>query len=108
MFDVLNSNLKFKSANSCCGSIVFQDSIANSFLVVIRSIKFSILSRGKPHTFRSTLGLLQEGDYLQASEKYSGAAVQMIKVIAAKRGLELGMHRSVSEFMSMLDVGHPE
>ncbi len=31
--------------------------------------------------------LLQQGDYLQASEKYWGAAVQMIKVIAARRGL---------------------
>ena len=52
--------------------------------------------------------LLQQGDYLQASEKYWGAAVQMIKVIAARRGLELGTHRSISEFISMLDVEHPE
>ncbi len=52
--------------------------------------------------------LLQEGDYLQASEKFWGAAVQMIKVIAAKRGLELGTHRSISEFVSVLDVEHRE
>jgi len=52
--------------------------------------------------------LLQQGDYLQASEKYWGAAVQMIKVIAAKRGLELGTHRSISEFMSLLDSENPQ
>jgi len=52
--------------------------------------------------------LLQEGDYLQASEKYWGAAVQMIKVLAARRGLELGTHRSVSEFIVTLAVEHPE
>jgi len=52
--------------------------------------------------------LMQQGDYLQASEKYWGAAVQMIKVIAARRGMELGTHRSISEFMSMLDREHPE
>lgn len=33
--------------------------------------------------------LLQQGDYLQASEKYWGAAVQMIKVIGARRGWNL-------------------
>jgi len=52
--------------------------------------------------------LMQQGDYLQASEKYWGAAVQMIKVIAARRGVEVGTHRSKSEFMSMLDIEHPE
>ena len=52
--------------------------------------------------------LLQHGDYLQASEKYWSAAVQMIKVIAARRGVEVGTHRSISEFMSMLDIEHPE
>lgn len=52
--------------------------------------------------------LLERGEYLQASEKYWGAAVQMIKVIAAKRGLELGTHRSISEFISTLDKEHPQ
>lgn len=52
--------------------------------------------------------LLQKGDYLQASGKYWGAAVQMIKVIAAKRGLQLGTHRNVSDFMSVLDDEYPE
>ncbi len=32
----------------------------------------------------------------------------MIKVIAARKGLELGTHRSVSEFMSNLDKEIPE
>ena len=48
--------------------------------------------------------LLQQGDYLQASEKYWGAAVQMIKVIAARRGMELGTHRSISDFISVLSA----
>ncbi|MGH9878796.1 MAG: PaREP1 family protein [Nitrososphaerales archaeon] len=52
--------------------------------------------------------LMQQGDYLQASEKYWGAAVQMIKVIAARRGLELGTHRSISDFISVLNAEYPE
>jgi len=52
--------------------------------------------------------LLQQGDYLQASEKYWGAAVQMIKTIAAKRELELGTHRSIADFMSNLDHEYPK
>ena len=52
--------------------------------------------------------LLRRGDYLQASEKYWGAAVQMIKIIAAKRGLKLESHRSLSDFIMILDAEHPE
>jgi hypothetical protein len=52
--------------------------------------------------------LLQQGDYLQASEKYWGAAVQMIKVVAAKRRLALGTHRSISEFIAQLDKENPQ
>lgn len=52
--------------------------------------------------------LLKQGDYLQASEKYWGATVQMIKVVAAKRGLALGTHRSIAEFVSKLDREYPE
>ncbi len=52
--------------------------------------------------------LLQKGDYLQASEKYWGSAVQMIKVIAARRGLELGTHRSISEFIVTLAAERPQ
>lgn len=52
--------------------------------------------------------LLQKGDYLQASEKFWGAAVQMIKAIAARRGLEIGTRRSISDFIIVLDKEHPE
>lgn len=52
--------------------------------------------------------LLRRGDYLQASEKYWGAAVQMIKIIAARRGLQLGSHRSIAEFIFKLSHEHPE
>ena len=51
---------------------------------------------------------LQQHDYLQASEKYWGAAVQMIKVTAARRGLELGTHRTIADFISKLDYEYPE
>lgn len=52
--------------------------------------------------------LLREGDYLQASEKFWGACVQMVEVLAAKKGLELGTHRSMSEFVHALSEEHSD
>ena len=52
--------------------------------------------------------LLAKGDYVQASEKFWGAAAQSVKVVAAKRGVELIAHRSISEFVSRLNREHPE
>lgn len=52
--------------------------------------------------------LLSKGDYAQASEKFWGAAAEIIKAVAATRGRALGTHRSVGEFLDILDVEHPE
>lgn len=52
--------------------------------------------------------LLAKGDYVQASEKLWGAAAEMIKAIAAKRGLGLGTHRSIGVFLAKLDTKLPE
>ena len=33
--------------------------------------------------------LVRQGDYVQASEKFWGAAAEMVKAVAVKRGIEL-------------------
>ncbi|MEM0349995.1 MAG: PaREP1 family protein [Candidatus Caldarchaeum sp.] len=51
--------------------------------------------------------LLAEGDYVQASEKLWGAAAEMVKAVAAARGIMLGTHRSLWEFVHKLDEERP-
>ena len=45
---------------------------------------------------------LAKGDPIQASEKLWGAAAEMVKTVAAKRGLELRSHRDLWEFVDKL------
>ena len=52
--------------------------------------------------------LLGAKDYAQASEKLWGAAAEIIKAVAAKRGKSLGTHRSLGEFLTELDEEKPE
>jgi hypothetical protein len=52
--------------------------------------------------------LFKDKDYSQASEKLWGAAAEMVKTVAAKRGVELGTHGSLWEYVSKLDKEHPE
>lgn len=51
---------------------------------------------------------LRVKDYLQASEKLWGAVAEIIKAIAAKRGINLGTHRGLGDFVSRLQKEHPE
>ncbi len=46
--------------------------------------------------------LAQRGDYLQASEKAWGAAAQLVKAVAAKRGVELKSHGDLWRFVTKL------
>lgn len=46
--------------------------------------------------------LLKEADYVQASEKAWGAASQMLKALAAKRGIELRSHGELHKFVADL------
>ncbi len=52
--------------------------------------------------------LLTKGDDAQASEKFWGAAAEIIKAVAARRGVALGSHRSLGEFVEKLHKEHPE
>jgi hypothetical protein len=52
--------------------------------------------------------LFKDKEYSQASEKLWGAAAEMVKTVAAKRGVELGTHASLWEYVSKLDKEHPE
>ena len=45
---------------------------------------------------------LEKGDYVQASEKAWGAASQILKAVASKRGKELKSHGELHKFVSEL------
>jgi hypothetical protein len=54
--------------------------------------------------------LLKEKDYVQASEKFWGSATQIVKAIAAERGLELRSHDELHSFILKLEkeAGNPD
>ena len=54
--------------------------------------------------------LLREGDYVQASEKFWGAAALMVKTVAASRGVETRSHRDIRNFVNRLrdELNEPE
>jgi len=52
--------------------------------------------------FKEAEAFLVKGDYVQASEKLWGAAAEIVKVVAAKRGVELRTHGDLWEFVAKL------
>jgi hypothetical protein len=54
--------------------------------------------------------LLAKGDHTQASEKFWGAAAEMVKAVAACRGLELRTHADLWAFVTKLrnELNDPE
>jgi hypothetical protein len=52
--------------------------------------------------------LLAKGDYTQASEKFWGAAAEMVKAVAAKHGVRLGTYKSIVRYVLEVDKKHPE
>ena len=52
--------------------------------------------------------LMIRKDYPQASEKFWGTAAEIIKSVAAKRGISLGTPRSLAEYVERLQLEHPE
>jgi len=54
--------------------------------------------------------LLAKGDHVQASEKFWGAAAEMVKTVAASRGLELRTHGDLWAFVTKLrdELKEPE
>jgi len=47
---------------------------------------------------------LAKGDYVQASEKLWGAAAEIVKVVAAKRGVDLKTHSDLWDFVTKLRI----
>ena len=45
---------------------------------------------------------MEKGDYVQASEKFWGAAAEVIKAIAAKRGIDIRSHGEMHHFITTL------
>jgi len=54
--------------------------------------------------------LLTKGDHVQASEKFWGATAEIVKTVAANRGLELRTHGDLWAFVTKLrdELGDPE
>ena len=46
--------------------------------------------------------LIKRKDYVQASEKLWGAAAEIVKVVAAKRGIEIKSHGELYKFVANL------
>ena len=46
--------------------------------------------------------LMEEGDYVQASEKFWGAAAEIVKAVAAGRDMEIKSHGRLHGFVSRL------
>ena len=46
--------------------------------------------------------LLEKGDYVQTSEKFWGAAAEVIKAIAAKREIDIRSHGEMHRFITTL------
>jgi len=55
-------------------------------------------------------GFLAKGDSVQASEKLWGASAEIVKAVAAQRGLELKTHADLWNFTTKLssELGDPE
>ena len=54
--------------------------------------------------------LIKKKDYVQASEKLWGAAAEIVKVVAAKRGVEIKSHGELYKFVAKLgtELGDPK
>ncbi len=52
--------------------------------------------------------LVRAKEIAPASDKLWGASAEIVKAVAAKRGIELGTHGSLWEYVSKLDAEHPE
>jgi hypothetical protein len=51
---------------------------------------------------REAEALLEKGDYVQASEKFWGAAAEIVKAVAAERNVEIRSHGELHGFVSRL------
>ena len=51
---------------------------------------------------RDAEDLMERGDFVQASEKFWGAAAAMIKSVAAKRGVTIRSHEGIYKYVDKL------
>lgn len=56
---------------------------------------------------RDAEALLEKGDYSQASEKFWGAAAEVVKAAAAKKGRRLKSHNELWSYVIDLDKKNP-
>lgn len=57
---------------------------------------------------REAQKFLASGNLVQTSEKLWGAVAEMVKAVATKRGIALGTHRSLWDFVYQLNQEHPQ
>jgi len=68
-------------------------------MVVERVKNYLVLNR---KYFKEAEGFLAKGDSVQAGEKLWGASAEIVKAVAAHRGLELRTHADLWEFATKL------
>ena len=59
---------------------------------------------------RDAEALIEKGDFVQASEKFWGAAAAMVKTVAATRGVNIRSHEGIYNFVDRLssELNDPE
>ncbi|MFQ6135144.1 MAG: PaREP1 family protein [Nitrososphaerales archaeon] len=52
--------------------------------------------------------LLKKGDYIQASERFWGAAAEIVKAVASMKGRKLRTHGNLFEYVRELNEAYPD
>lgn len=90
--------------------ILFEEDTYHQLLIIIMSMSSETESEEKAeHHLELNNKYLDEAevlikrkDYVQTSEKLWGAAAEIVKVVAAKRGMEIKSHRELYKFVANL------
>ena len=82
--------------------------LTNVYIVSIAKIgKQALYEKLNGKYLKEAEELMRKRDYVQASEKFWGAAAEIIKAVAAKRGENIGTHKGVGRFILKLHNEHP-
>jgi len=81
---------------------IVADAVASYLKLNSPDVKAEIHSKLCEKYLNDGRKLLDEGDYPQASEKFWGAAAQMVKALGAKRGETLDSHAKLWSFIGKL------
>ncbi|RLE48619.1 MAG: hypothetical protein DRJ31_06800 [Candidatus Methanomethylicota archaeon] len=98
---------KAKSENKTLEELI-SDAIFKQFDITDPKIKAELHLKLCEKYIREAEESLAKKNYVQASEKAWGAASQIVKAVAARRGVELRSHRDLWEFITKLNKENPD